>query len=98
MFNTLIAALWHCQQSALQLSEVLKEREAQIAFKNKRDELYKMQDEAYARYQEEERERGKMADMQSAEERNRAKAEVAKFQLTQLVVFCDMGRSLLYTG
>lgn len=73
-------------QSGLLLSEVLKEREAQIAFKAKRQNMYKDLDNAYAIYQEEAREKGKLADMISAQERAKEVAKISSFQLEQYVI------------
>ena len=70
-------------QGALLLSNVLKEREAQVAFNHARQGRYKAQDENYHRIQMEELERKNLADRLQAEEKAKAQAEVTRFQLRQ---------------
>ena len=68
------------------LSEVLREREVQIGFKKTKEALLDHQDDEFIRQQEEEKERGKLADIEAAKQRIKAKHEVALFQLKQLVI------------
>ena len=68
------------------LSEVLRDREAQIGFKKNKEALLDHQDDEFIRQQEEERERGKLADIEAAKQRIKAQHEVALFQLKQLVI------------
>lgn len=65
------------------MSEISREREAQIAFKNKKRDIYKNQDEAFLRYQEEIREKSQVADMLTAQERTKAAKELSSYQLKQ---------------
>ena len=67
------------------LSEVLREREQQIAFKKRRAALLQEKDNEYLRFQAMERERGISSDQQLAEQLARAKDQVSKFQLMQYV-------------
>lgn len=67
------------------LSEILKEREAQISFKKQRSDIYKDRDQMYQRYQEELREKTKVADMLAAQERSKAVSEIAAYQAKQYV-------------
>ncbi|XP_003386126.1 PREDICTED: coiled-coil domain-containing protein 173-like [Amphimedon queenslandica] len=70
--------------SGLLLSEILKEREAQIAFKKQRSDMYKDRDQMYQRYQEELREKTKVADTLAAQERSKAVSEIAAYQAKQI--------------
>ena len=70
-------------QGALLLSNVLKEREAQLAFNRARQGRYKAQDEKYHQMQMEELERKNLADRLQAEEKAKAQVEVTHFQLQQ---------------
>ena len=65
------------------LSEVLREREKQIECKKARQYLLKLQDKEYLRLQEEEREKGMHADIESAKERTKATKETCLYQLSQ---------------
>lgn len=70
-------------QQSLLLSEVLREREKQIAFKNRRDELLKEKEREYLRYQEQERDRAIANDQLHAELVTRERNKLSAFQLLQ---------------
>ena len=72
-------------QQGLLLSEVLREREKQIAFKNRRDELLKKKDREYLLFQEQERDRAIANDQLQAELAAREKNKLSAFQQQQYV-------------
>jgi len=68
---------------ALLLTEVLRERDAQVEYKKRREQAVKAQEALYLRAQEKERERGTLEDIKAARERAQARDVVARFQLKQ---------------
>jgi hypothetical protein len=69
---------------ALLLSEVLRERDAQLEYKTRKQEVAKMADQKYILIQEEEREKGIAADEKASLERAKAQHETSKFQAMQV--------------
>ncbi|CAI7992319.1 Coiled-coil domain-containing protein 173 [Geodia barretti] len=69
---------------ALLLSEVMRERDAQLEYKKKKEEVAKTVDQTYIDIQQEERERGIAADHEAAVERGRTRVETAKFNAIQI--------------
>jgi hypothetical protein len=70
--------------SSLVLSEVLRERNAQIKFKNERKDIYKTVEDEYVRYQEELREKSRLADLEAAKDRDRVNKQLVAYQLEQI--------------
>lgn len=69
---------------ALLLSEVLRERDAQLEYKKKRQEAAKRVDQKHICMQEEERGKGIAADQNASIERAKAKHETSKFHAMQI--------------
>ena len=65
------------------MSEVLREREKQIMFKNTRKHLLDLQDKEYLLLQEEEMEKGRLADLEATRERIKARKNTCDFQKSQ---------------
>ena len=70
-------------QGALLLSEVLRERGAQLEYKQKKELALKNQDAKYLEFEKAQREAGIRADMEAALKRAKEKGAVAKFQREQ---------------
>ena len=62
---------------------MLREREKQIEIKKKREELYKDQDEFYLKWQAEQRERARVADMEAAAIRAKEMSDLTAYQMSQ---------------
>ena len=70
-------------QGALLLSEVLRERDAQVEYKQRREEALRNQDAKYVEFQAAQREAAIRADLEAAQQRAKEKDVVARFQLDQ---------------
>ena len=70
-------------QKGLVLSEVLREREKQIDFKKKKAELYKNEDEVYLKWQAEQREKARIAEMEAAAIRAKEMSDLTAYQMSQ---------------
>ena len=70
-------------QGALLLTEVLKEREAQIELKNAREAANQGKDKELLKRHERELEEGILADQEKAVGRLRARKDIAEFQKSQ---------------
>lgn len=75
-------------QSALQLTEVLKEREAQIELKRLKEKATEGQDAEYLNHTRKEYEQSIKDDQSKAMERILAAQNNRQFQVAQYVFFC----------
>ena len=65
------------------MTEVLKEREAQIELKHLKDEAMKNQDKEYLKIDREMHDRSIQADQEKARKRNMAALKTSEFQMLQ---------------
>ncbi len=70
-------------QGALLLSEVLRERDRQVDYKQHRAEAVKKKDDHFIEFERAQREASLKADLEAAKERAKEKAIVAKYQQEQ---------------
>jgi len=80
--------------SALTLTEVLKEREAQIELKHLKDEAMKNQDKEYLKIDREMHDRSIQADQEKARKRNMAALKTSEFQMLQVKEHLDAANNL----